>query len=119
MSAKPIIDEDTIETLKSLNPDDNGEFLREIIGIFLEDIPERIKELEQSLAAQDKSKFVRAAHSIKGSSANMGAMILKDYADELETRARDKGLDGCEALITSVKEAFTEAEIAIKKIAAI
>ncbi|MEY2880632.1 MAG: hypothetical protein RLZZ15_3012, partial [Verrucomicrobiota bacterium] len=47
MSDTPIIDPVAIENLRSLNPGDNDEFLREIVAIFLEDTPQRIVELEQ------------------------------------------------------------------------
>jgi len=42
-----------IENLRALNPGDNDEFLREITGIFLEDTPQRIAELDESLVAGD------------------------------------------------------------------
>jgi len=35
----PIIDPVAISNLRDLNPGDNGEFLREIVGIYLEDTP--------------------------------------------------------------------------------
>ena len=41
-----IIDLQTIETLRALNPGDNDEFLREIAAIFSEDTPLRIAELD-------------------------------------------------------------------------
>ena len=80
MSDSSVIDLQAIENLRALNPGDNDEFLREIVGIFLEDTPQRIAELEQSLAAGDVPKFTRAAHSIKGSSSNLGAMLLRSAA---------------------------------------
>jgi HPt (histidine-containing phosphotransfer) domain-containing protein len=64
MAVPPVIDQQAIENLRSLNPGDNDEFLREIIGIFLEDTPQRIKDLEQSLAATDTGTVSRTAHTI-------------------------------------------------------
>ena len=46
-----VIDPQAIENLRSLNPGDNDEFLREIAAIFLEDTPQRIAELEEMSGA--------------------------------------------------------------------
>src|SRR3954470_8416848 len=88
MADPAVIDPQAIQNLRALNPGDNDEFLREITTIFLEDTPLRIAELDQSLASGDVTKFTRAAHSIKGSSSNLGAMALRAVAEQLEHLAR-------------------------------
>ena len=40
-----IIDPEAIATLKELNPDDDGAFLKEIVGIYLQDTPKRLQDL--------------------------------------------------------------------------
>ena len=109
MPHSPVIDPQAIESLRSLNPGDNDEFLREITAIFLEDTPRRLAELDESLAAADVSRFSRAAHSIKGSSANLGAMVLRGAAEKLEHEARHNGLSGVAALLAAVKAEFERA----------
>lgn len=116
MADFPVIDPQAIENLRALNPDDNDEFLREIAGIFLEDTPLRIAELEQSLAANDVSKFTRAAHSIKGSSANLGAMALRAVAEVLEHQARKDGLVGVASQIDAIKTEFARAQVELNKL---
>ncbi len=113
MSQPLVIDPAAIDSLKAINPDDGGEFVREIIQIFLEDTPARINELDEALASHDVAKFVRAAHSVKGSASNMGAMLVKETAEELEKRSRDEGLDGIESLLAKLKQdyAVTEKEL--------
>jgi len=108
-----VIDPAAIENLRALNPDDGDDFLREIVAIFLEDTPHRLAELDQSLAAGDAAKFARAAHSIKGSSANLGAGILRAAADRLEQHARTRGLDDTAPLLAAVKQEFTRAQHAL------
>lgn len=104
-----VIDPEAIANLRALNPDDHDEFLREIVGIFLEDTPARIAELDHSLAAADTPRFIRAAHSIKGSSSNLGASRLRHEAELLERHSRDRGLAGTAPLIASVKAEFARA----------
>lgn len=113
MSESSVIDLQAIENLRALNPGDNDEFLREIAGIFLEDTPQRIAELEQGLVAGDVSKFTRAAHSIKGSSANLGAMALRTAAEKLEHQARTNGIGDVASLVAQVKAEFDRAQAAL------
>jgi HPt (histidine-containing phosphotransfer) domain-containing protein len=110
MPDNPVIDLQAVENLRALNPGDNDEFLRELVGIYLEDTPQRIAELESGLATGDAAKFVRAAHSIKGSSANLGAAALRSVAERLEQHARKEGLGNVHGWIAQVKEEFARTE---------
>jgi len=116
MSDVPVIDPQAIENLRALTPGDNDEFLREIIGIFLDDTPQRIAELDQSLAAGDAEKFTRAAHSIKGSSSNVGAMALRAVAESLEHQSRKEGLDHTAELLAAVKLEFIRVQAEFAKL---
>jgi histidine phosphotransfer protein HptB len=115
MAELPLVDLQSIENLRELNPGDNDEFLREIISIYLEDTPARIAELEQSLAAGDVPKFTRAAHSIKGSSSNLGAMIVRKIAETLEHQSSKQGLADVAGLIVALKEEFTKTHAELTK----
>lgn len=116
MSSTPI-DPVAIENLRALNPGDDDAFLRDIIGIYLEDTPLRIAELKQSLAASDQPKFTRAAHSIKGSSSNLGADQLRATAEKLEHESRKNGLAGLEELVAKVESDFETAKAELEKYA--
>lgn len=113
MPDSPILDPQSIENLRALNPGDNDEFLREIAGIFLEDTPQRIDELDQSALVADLPKFTRAAHSIKGSSANIGATSLRAAAEKLEHLARTEGLARVAPLVDQVKAEFARTQGAL------
>lgn len=115
MSELPLIDLEAIENLRALNPGDNDEFLREIITIFLEDTPQRIAELDQSLAANDVLTFTRAAHSIKGSSSNLGTLRLREAAEKLEQDSRKTGLGAIAADLAAAKAEFARAQVALRK----
>jgi FOG: HPt domain len=109
------IDPEAIENLRSLTPDDPDGFLREIVGIFLEDTPARIAELRDTLAAGDQVAFTRAAHSIKGSAANLGANQLRTLSSELEQQSKTAGLAGIEPQIDGLQAAFERARAELGK----
>lgn len=108
MADHPLIDLQAIENLRALNPGDNDEFLREIVSIYLEDTPARIAEMEQSLAVGDVPKFTRAAHSIKGSSSNLGATSVRALAETLEHQSHREGLGNVATLIANLKVEFSK-----------
>ena len=118
MSTAPVLDPTVIESLRALSPDDGGEFLREIIGIFLSDTPERLAELDQSLGAGDQVKFTRAAHSIKGSAANVGTAALAGRrAERLEAESKQATPPGgCGRRSTNCECEFERAKAELEKI---
>lgn len=116
MSLETPIDPEAIENLRALNPDDPDAFLRDIIGIFLDDTPARIAELRTSLTAGDQSQFTRAAHSIKGSSSNLGATQLRAISSELEQRGKIEGIGGLATRVDDLENAFTLARQTLEKL---
>ena len=112
----PIIDPESIANLRDLNPGDNGEFLREIVSIYIEDTPKRIEDLKKSLAAGDLDSFTRAAHTIKGSSANVGAVALRAVAERLEQIARKDGLGKVAPMIDDCETEFGRAMAELRRL---
>ena len=116
MADPAIIDPQAIENLRALNPEDGDAFLKEIAGIYLEDTPTRLRELDEGLATGDAGKFTRAAHSIKGSSSNVGANAVRAVAEKLEHQSRDYGLDNLSSLVAELKTEYTRASAELNKL---
>ena len=64
-----------------------GEF-GDLVRVYLEDAPQRLRELEAAAAAGDAAAQVAPAHTLKSSSANIGAAALSDIARGIEHAAR-------------------------------
>ncbi len=96
---KPTIDRARIEDATG----GDEEILRELVDIYLEDADLRLQELRAALTSADDDKFGKTAHKLKGSSANMGAMNVYDYAKELEHLGRDKRLDGAADILSTLE----------------
>jgi two-component system, sensor histidine kinase and response regulator len=62
--------------------------LVELVGIFLEDLPERRRELREAVRDRRSSEVERAAHSLKGALANFGASTAVSLAERLEGMGR-------------------------------
>jgi len=74
--------------------DGDEDLCREVVRVFVEDAPRRIEGLKRALREGRAHTVEREAHSIKGAASNVGARAVSRAARELETWARDRGLDG-------------------------
>lgn len=66
---------------------DDAEFLRELVETYLDDAPQQIEAIRSGLAKRDVERVHRAAHTLKSSSASIGAMTLAEMSHELEAQA--------------------------------
>lgn len=116
MSDVPILDPESIDNLRALGAEGDDSFLKEIIGIFLADTPQRITELRTSFAAGDQPAFSRAAHSIKGSASNLGAMRLRALAEKIEHASKQQGIAGLDRLIPDLEAEFATVKAELEKL---
>jgi HPt (histidine-containing phosphotransfer) domain-containing protein len=91
-------------TLDNLGGD--PELLEELVGFFLEMVPQQIEDLAAVVAAGDVAAVDLQAHSIKGGAANVGAIRVSAAARELELLAKAGGLDGADAMVARIREEF-------------
>lgn len=109
----PVIDPEAIASLRDLSPGDDS-FLLEIIQTYSEDTPKRIEEARAAFAAGDLAAFIRAAHTIKGSSSNLGAERLRRTAERYEHGARKNGLAGLEQAAAELEAEFVATRTALQ-----
>lgn len=60
------------------------EFIRELGDVFLNDVEDRLRQIEAAIAQASWDETKAMAHSIKGASANVGAATLARLAEQLE-----------------------------------
>ncbi len=68
--------------------DDQLTMTREVIALFVADMPQRLADLSSALAAQDAAALARAAHALKGAASNVGALSVSDRCALLEQQAK-------------------------------
>jgi two-component system sensor histidine kinase/response regulator len=88
----PILDETVLRDLGASVNDDRS-FVVELIEAFLADGEQHLAAIETGQANGDVEALVRPAHTLKSSSATVGAMRLSATARELEMAGRSGALD--------------------------
>ena len=61
-----------------------------LINAYLTDAQMRLALIEQGIAKQDYEQIRLAAHSLKGASANIGALTLTQLCEQLEHDCKNK-----------------------------
>jgi PAS domain S-box-containing protein len=83
--AAEVLDRQVLDQLSTLL---KPERLARAINFYLVESPKLIQKMKQAAAANDAPEIVRSAHSLKSSSANLGASALSRYCGDIEASAR-------------------------------
>ncbi|HJR72438.1 MAG TPA: ATP-binding protein [Luteimonas sp.] len=94
----PMLNEETLDELEAMI----GNGVVQIIAAFLDNTPRLIAQLKTAAEAQDLPMLRELAHSLKSSSANLGADALSEAAKRIELGAREKTLDRPAAAVAVV-----------------
>ena len=81
-------------------------FARELIGVYVRDSATLIDELESALACMDVDSVTKAAHTLKGASASIGADELSGIAASLEMALKAQPMAVAQALMPALGQAF-------------
>lgn len=84
------------------------DFLEELIDMFLGDFEKKYSALKDAVKQKDAARVQELAHSLKGSSANLGLSPLQETFFQLETAGRDRDLFDTEKKIDLLQIQFNE-----------
>ena len=87
----PLVDEAVLAELLASTGDDPA-FVRELLETYLAETPDQLAAIRAAIEADDAEALVRPAHTLKSSSATLGAMRLSALARELEMAGRSGSL---------------------------
>ena len=93
------------EALEEGEPD----FVVELIDLYLEEAPHFFNSIRDGLANDDWLSAKRAAHSLRGSSSNLGILQLALIADALEHLTSTQDASAAD-LLQGLEDEFTRVE---------
>ena len=91
-----------------------GDEVDKIISVYLEDAPRLIAQLERAVATNDPIALRVSAHTLKSSSANIGATTLSNAARDLEHGARDGTLQSPGNVVAKIVSEFAQVRSALQ-----
>ena len=111
------IDSEILAKARELSEEFGDEFLLELIQIYLDDAPKRLAELRQALAAGDVQRSTGAAHTLKSSSANIGAMRFSELMRDMEGCGRAGDLTAMTSRLSEADAQYAAVRTALESIA--
>ncbi|MDD5761541.1 MAG: response regulator [bacterium] len=82
------IDRNVLDGIRALEGDGNRGLLERVINLYLTDAPRLVEGILSAAEKGDMESLLRAAHTLKSSSANVGATGLSELCRKVEGMAR-------------------------------
>jgi len=102
ISDKYVFDMDTL--MKRLDIDEK--LVKEIMDVYLDDIPIQISRLKDFFKKGDLLSVQRCAHTIKGASSNFCVGAINKTAQEIEFTAKKENIEAIKPLIDAMENQF-------------
>lgn len=106
---KPVLDRDVLDELHAVI----GDAATQIVAVFLEDAPVMVQQLQLAALNGDEPRLQAVAHSLKSSSANVGALSLSAIAQRIEYEARSGSLQRPAVAVALLVAEFARARVAL------
>jgi HPt (histidine-containing phosphotransfer) domain-containing protein len=104
---EPPVDASVLNSFRDLQQPNQPDLITELIDLFLSDAGWRIPALKKAFEDKDQRTLRDQAHSLKGSSANIGARRLTEISKTIEEVPFDGAL--IETLIVQLEDEFETA----------
>jgi HPt (histidine-containing phosphotransfer) domain-containing protein len=99
------LDRERLDLMRELGEPGEPDPVAELVEVFEAQTQQLVATLESGRTRGDHDTIRRAAHSLKGSSGNLGAMRLAELSRLLENRATDHS--DCNDLVNEILEEVT------------
>jgi two-component system, sensor histidine kinase and response regulator len=113
---EPALDHSVLDRLRTLQSEDEPHLLKDLIEMFLEDTEERLGKLREAVREGDAESLRHEAHSLRGSSANMGAPAMARISRDLERAGDSDDLGDAPGLLGSLEQEFGRVRPALQTV---
>ncbi len=111
-SSLAAIDYRVWDTIRALQRKGQPSVLPHLLGLYLEDSRKLMNGLAQAVSSNDALAVYKAAHSLKSSSANLGAVTMAALCKELEAVGRSQAMDKAVGLLAQLETEYAAVQAA-------
>ena len=109
-----VIDAKAMQVLRDMAGEDAAGVLAEVIDAYLEDTPKLLQAIEEAIIQGNAVALERAAHTLKSSSATLGAMTLSKLCKELEAMARAGMTESISEKVSPIEAEYQKVKAALE-----
>jgi CheY-like chemotaxis protein/anti-sigma regulatory factor (Ser/Thr protein kinase) len=110
-----ILEKEALAKIRALQREGAPDIASKVIGLYLESSPGLIQSINESVRQGNSALLYEAAHSLKSSSANLGAMRMAAICKELENMAKNTRLTDATSLINAVGAEYEQVTNALQQ----
>jgi PAS domain S-box-containing protein len=111
--AGEVLELGVLEQLGALRVNGKPELLARTIGLYLVESLKLMQRLKQAASMNDATEIARCAHSLKSSSANVGATALSRYCNDIEGSARRADAEDAQRLVVKIEREHERVQSAL------
>jgi len=108
-----ILDESVIRDFMALMGDDGKDSARHLVDLFKTGTPGLIEQIETASNKKNKEDLLRALHTLKGSSSQVGGKRMEQFCARLEVLVKQSGVDPFATFISGINQEFFELRLAL------
>ena len=112
------IDSKALDEIRALQRSGAPSLLDKVVACYLDDAPRLAQSMREAIAAGDSGVLQRAAHTLKSSSATVGALRLAGLCKDMEARARAGNLAEVEHALNRIEIEYARVRAALAEQAA-
>ncbi len=102
-----LLDQKALDNIRAVQQEGAPNILEKIIKIYFENSPKLLQALHDAVAEDNAADTIgRAAHSLKSSSANLGATRLAALCGDLEEMARENRTTGAKEILGEIEKLY-------------
>ena len=108
------IDAKVLQSFRNMVGENADEILAEMIDCYLEDAPKQLGAIATAVSRANPTLLRQAAHTLKSSSATLGATTLSNFCKDLELAARNGNTEGGLDKVPQLEAEFERVKAALQ-----
>jgi CheY-like chemotaxis protein len=108
------LDTEVLQAFRKTMGSNASIFLAQLIDIYLEEAPLQLQVIETAVTQKDATAMQQAAHTLKSSSASLGAITLSKLFEELERLGNSGTTIGAQETMAQIKCEYERVQAALQ-----
>ncbi len=100
------VEREALDRLRALDRPGRPSVFAKVVAQFLQSAQETVESLREALRRDDAAALYAAAHRLKSSSAQLGALTLSEQCQELESMGRSQSVADADAALRRLETEF-------------
>jgi signal transduction histidine kinase/DNA-binding response OmpR family regulator len=117
LNSDKAINTEVLQGLRQTMGVNADQFLTQLIDVYLEETPLLIQAMDTAVAQTDATAMQKAAHTLKSSSASLGAITLSKLCEQLERLGYSQTMTGAREIVAQVESEYERVKAGLQLIA--